>query len=164
MEEYGGNDGVNSPAGADIDSWESLYAHALELHSRGVDGDVEAVKECVAAFKKLRNLLPDNNLVEAYFGSATALLGRDEVNPMERMKRANKGLKILDRTVAREPDNTEIRILRFNVCYRLPEPIFQRGTTVVEDLTYLAERYEQDPRSILRGLLLAYSLYARNCP
>lgn len=145
MEEYGGNDEVNSPAGVDTDSPEGLLAHALELHQLGVDGDVEAVKECVAAFKKLRSLLPDNNLVEAYFGSATALLGRDEVNPMDRMKRANKGLKILDRTVAREPDNTEIRILRFNVCYRLPEPIFQRGATVVEDLTYLAERYEQDP-------------------
>lgn len=144
MEDYGGGDDGYTSTSVDNDSSESLYAHALNLHRLGVDGNAEAVKECVAEFKKLRSLLPDNNLVEAYFGSATSLLGRDEVNPMERMKKANKGLKILDRTVAREPDNIEIRNLRFNVCYRLPEPIFQRGATVVEDLSYLAERYEND--------------------
>ncbi len=142
MEEYGGSEGSYL---SESDNWESSLDYALNLHNRGVDGDVEAVKECVAEFKRLRNLAPDNNLVEAYFGSATALLGRDEPNLMDKMKYANKGLKILDRSVAREKDNIEIRILRFNVCYRLPEPIFQRGSTVVEDLKYLAERYEQDP-------------------
>jgi len=141
MEEFGGSEGEYS---SESNSWESRLAHALDLHNRGVEGDVEAVKECVAEFKKLRSLVPDNNLVEAYFGSATALLGRDEPNPMDKMKNANKGLKILDRAVTRDGDNIEIRILRFNVCYRLPEPIFQRGSTVVEDLSYLAERYEQD--------------------
>lgn len=142
MEEFGGSEGGYL---SESDSWESRLAHALSLHSQGVDGDAEAVKECVTELKKLRNLVPDNNLIEAYFGSATALLGRDDPNPMDKMKHANKGLKILDRAVAREEDNIEIRILRFNVCYRLPEPIFQRGSTVVEDLSYLASRYEQDP-------------------
>lgn len=145
MEEFGGNEEGYVPTEHDQDSFESQYAHALDLHRQGVEGDAEAVRECVAAFKKLRNMQPDNNLIDAYFGSATSLLGRDENNPMERMKKANKGLKILDRAVAREPGNTEIRVLRFNVCYRLPEPIFQRGATVVEDLLYLIERYEEDP-------------------
>lgn len=146
MEEHGGKDAVNSSAGFDDNSQEGRLAHAIDLHRIGVDGDAEAVKECVAEFDKLRKLLPDSNLVEAYFGSAMALLGRDEVNPMERMKYANKGLKILDHAVDREPTNTEIRILRFNVCYRLPEPIFQRAGTVVEDLSYLIERYEKDSK------------------
>lgn len=143
MEEFNGND--SSFTRENSEAWESRFSHALSLHQRGVDGDAAAVKECVDELGKLRSLVPDNNLIEAYYGSATALLGRDEPNLMEKMNHANKGLKILDKAVAREKDNTEIRILRFNVCYRLPEAIFQRGSTVAEDLAYLAGRYEQDP-------------------
>lgn len=145
MKEFGGS-GISHKLTDDYQAARgNSFVQALDLHSRGVAGDTLAVKESVAEFQKMHDIDPADNLIYAYLGSATALLGRDEPNPMEKMKYANQGLKILDQAVANEPENIEIRNLRFNVCYRLPEPIFQRGSTVVEDLNYLVQRYEEDP-------------------
>ncbi|MFZ5634428.1 MAG: tetratricopeptide repeat protein [Bacillota bacterium] len=141
-----GGDGLektDSDAGGE--AWEELFAQAVSLHKLGVEGDKEAVKEAYKLLEKLRELIPQNNLVEAYYGSATSLLGRDAVDPTERFNKAIRGLKILDGSVAREPENIEVRTLRAYVSYRLPEKFFHRTGTAVEDLSYLATRYEHDP-------------------
>jgi len=134
-----------TPASFAGKSWAELFAEAVKLHQYGIAGNKDAVKEAYELLKKIRGMDPNNNLVEAYYGSATALLGRDLVDPMERFKKAVKGLKILDRTVSNDPENTEIRILRAYVSYRLPEMYFHRTATAVEDFSYLVSRYEQDP-------------------
>lgn len=126
-------------------SLKGLLDEAKSLHERGVAGDKEAVKKAYELLKKLRRLAPQNRLVEAYFGSATALLGRDALDPNERFKKAMKGLKILDESVARASENTEIRTLRGYVSYRLPEMYFHRTATAIEDFAHLVSRYEQDP-------------------
>lgn len=136
---------LRGSAGINEESWEGLFAQARDLHQRGVDGDQEAVKEAHRILKKLRNSVSDNPLVEAYFGSALSLLARDEIDPMERMEKANKGMKALDRAVAKAPDEVQIRIMRGYVCFRLPEFIFHRTRTAVEDFAYLIDRYEQGP-------------------
>ncbi|MEW6181574.1 MAG: hypothetical protein AB1500_00130 [Bacillota bacterium] len=123
-----------------------LLKEAADLHQRGVAGDKEAVKKAHSLLKKIRNSAPRNEVVEAYFGSATALLGRDSLDPNERFKKAKKGLKILDEAVSNVPDNTEVRTVRAYVCYRLPENFFHRTATAIEDFSYLASRYEKDPK------------------
>ena len=125
--------------------WGELFAQAVSLHKLGVEGDRDSVKEAFKLLEKLRELAPQNTLVEAYYGSATSLLGRDAVNPTERFNKAIRGLKILDSVVAHEPESVEIRTLRAYVCYRLPENFFHRTGTAVEDLSYLAARYDSDP-------------------
>ncbi|MCL5057512.1 MAG: tetratricopeptide repeat protein [Actinobacteria bacterium] len=125
--------------------WGELFTQAVNLHKLGVEGDQDAVKEAHKLLEKLRSLAPKNTLAEAYYGSATSLLGRDAANPTERFNKAIRGLKILDSVVAREPESIEIRTLRAYVCYRLPENFFHRTGTAVEDLSYLAARYEGDP-------------------
>lgn len=118
---------------------------AVNLHRDGIDGNKEAVRECFEILCKILKMAPGNNLAEAYYGSATALMGRDAIDPVERFNRAIKGLKMLDRAVDKEPANTEIRILRAYVSYRLPEMYFHRTATAVEDFNYLASRFEDDP-------------------
>lgn len=143
---------------------EELFAEAIELHKRGLQGDKEAVVKAHELLAKVKELLPENNLVEAYYGSAITLLGRDAIDPMERFKKAVKGLKILDGAVSRDPENIEIRILRGNVCYRLPETYFHRTATAVEDFSYLVSRYEQDPSVFSQDYYcqLLYNLGAAN--
>jgi len=143
---------------------EELFAEAIELHKRGLQGDKDAVGKAHELLAKVKEMLPENNLVEAYYGSAITLLGRDAIDPMERFKKAVKGLKILDGAVSRDPENIEIRILRGNVCYRLPETYFHRTATAVEDFSYLVSRYEQDPSVFSQDYYfqLLYDLGAAN--
>lgn len=143
---------------------EQLLAEVKELHQQGVSGNKEAVEKAYRILKKICDLNIQNNLVEAYYGSILALLGRDAVDPLERLEKVRLGLKFLDNAAANEPDNIEIRILRGYVCIRLPEIFFHRTTTAVEDFTYIISRYENDPGIVtkefyyrlLRDLASAY--------
>lgn len=121
---------------------QDLLKRAIELHRKGVEGDKEAVVKSYQLLEKAWNLEPENLLVEAYYGSAMALMGRDAIDPMERIKKAMAGLKFLDRAVNRRQDNVEIRILRAYVCYRLPESCFHRTGTALEDFKQLIGLFE----------------------
>jgi len=123
---------------------ETTFAQAVKMYYLGIDGDKEAVIKAHELFKKLYKENSNNHLIEAYYGSATALLGRDVIDPTERFKKVLKGNKILDHAVASDPENHEIRILRGYVSYRLPEMYFHRTTKAVEDFNYLVSQYEQD--------------------
>lgn len=127
-----------------------IFAEAVSLHNLGVDGDKEAVKKAHKMFKKICAENPQDCLAEAYLGSTTALLGRDDIDPNKRFKLALNGLKILDRAVSKEPDHIEIRILRGFVCYRLPEMFFHRLATAVEDFSYVSSRYEKNHKTVSR--------------
>jgi tetratricopeptide (TPR) repeat protein len=126
------------------DNDDLLFTEACKQHELGVGGDKEAVKKSHDLFKKLYDKDNKNNLIAAYLGSATSLMGRDAIDPNQRLKLALKGLKMLDNAVKQEEENIEIRNLRANVCFRLPEMYFHRTGTAVEDFSYLASRYEQD--------------------
>lgn len=123
---------------------QELLAQAIDLHNKGVEGDKEAVKQAHRLLKEFCMDYPDNLLAEAYLGSSTALLGRDEIEPNKRFKLVLEGLKILDGTVSKASDNIEIRTIRGYVCYRLPEMYFHRLTTAVEDFSNLASRFEKN--------------------
>ncbi|HWI54537.1 MAG TPA: hypothetical protein VNT57_02485 [Desulfobacteria bacterium] len=144
--------GKNELSSADI------VAEAIRLHNLGVDGDKEAVKKAHTMFKKICADNPRDCLSQAYLGSATALLGRDEIDPNKRFKLVLDGLKILDRTVSQEPDNIQIRILRGFVCHRLPEMYFHRLVTAVEDFSYVVSRYEKN-RKVLSSDFYCKVLY-----
>lgn len=126
------------------------FEEAVKLHRKGVDGNKSAVIEAHRHFAGLRTRYPGDALLEAYFGSSLALLGRDAVHPLEKADKAQQGLDALDRAVALDPDGIEIRMIRGKVCVRLPEDFFRRSATAIEDFTLLLDRNEANP-----GLLTA---------
>lgn len=146
------------------------FKEAVTLHYRGVEGDKQAVARAVALLEPLHAAHPEDCLILAYLGSAVSLQGRDARSSSARFDKALKGLKMLDRAVAGEPENTEIRLLRGNVCRRLPEKYFHRTATAVEDFQYLIGRYEQDPnafepglyRRLLQDLAIAFEVLDRS--
>lgn len=127
------------------DSWAALLNKAVSLHRAGAEGNKEAVKEAYDLLIQIREQVPENNIAQAYYGSTMCLLGRDAIDPVERFNKAVKGLKILDKSVAADPENVEIRMLRAKVSYRLPDMYFHRTETAIEDLSYLAARFELEP-------------------
>lgn len=126
----------------------SEFDELVKYHNLGVDGDKEAVKRAYDLAKKMYETDSKNHLAEAYYGSATSLLGRDAIDPGERMKLAMQGLKILDNAVLQDSQNIDIRVLRAYVSYRLPEMFFHRTFHAIDDFKYLVSRYEQGNSSI----------------
>lgn len=126
------------------ENFDEVFREAANLYMLGVGGDKQAVKDAIDLLKKLHSHEPENHVVEAYLGSALALIGRDAVSPIEKFKNTNNGLKMLDHAVISEPDNIEIRNLRANVSFKLPEMYFHRTSVAIEDFLYIASRYEED--------------------
>lgn len=123
---------------------DNLFNRAVKLHDLGIKGDKEAVTAAFKLFKELSSAYPQDTEIKAYFGSATSLAGRDAVNPTQQFKLTMKGLKLLDSAVNSEPENIKIRLMRGNVCFRIPEMYFHRMDTAIEDFRYLIWRYEQN--------------------
>lgn len=125
-------------------SLQEIFDDAKKLVDQGIAGDVQAMKKALKALENLRYNIEANNLVEAYYGSTTAMVGREAAESKEGMEKVLEGLRILDESVASEPDNTKIRTLRGIVCFQLPETVFQRTKIAIEDFNYLVDRYEMD--------------------
>jgi CII-binding regulator of phage lambda lysogenization HflD len=132
-----------------------LLQEAIRLHDAGAIGnDKEAVVKAHDLLKKLSRANPGDPVINAYYGSAITLMARDGSDPVKRMKGVKKGLGILDGVVRNASDNIQARILRGNVCYRLPETMFRRNSTAVEDFNYLINRYEQNSSVFSRDFYL----------
>ncbi|WP_191559277.1 tetratricopeptide repeat protein [Metabacillus idriensis] len=140
------------------------FEEAKTLHYNGVDGDKKAVIKANGMLLKLREAEPENALIEAYYGSTLVLLGRDAVKILERADKAQEGLDALNRAVSLDSNHKEIRLLRGNICLRLPESFFHCSETAIEDFTFLLDHYKENSnyltpkqvREVLRNLSAAY--------
>ncbi|TMV53031.1 hypothetical protein FE783_02265 [Paenibacillus mesophilus] len=140
------------------------FEEAKTLHNKGVDGDKKAVIKANEMLLKLREAEPKNALIEAYYGSTLVLLGRDAVKILERADRAQEGLDVLNEAVSLDSNHKEIRLLRGNICVRLPESFFHCSETAIEDFTFLLDRYKENSgyltpnqvREITQNLSAAY--------
>lgn len=139
---------------AEDKAYRKSFDEAVKLHRKGVQGDKKAAAAAHAHFAELRTADPANALVEAYYGSTLALLGRDAVHPLERSENVQLGLEALDRAVEMNPHKKTIRLIRANVCLRIPEEFFQRSQTAVEDYNYVLEKHRIKPDLLTREQLL----------
>ena len=126
--------------------WEEYFSEARVLYQVGAAGDTAAARQAFEMLEQLYKQVPGNSLLEAYYGSAYILMGREESNLVTKGKISNQGLKILESALAKEPDNIEIRIVHAFVCKNLPEWL-NLGSSAIEDFRYLQSRYEADPNT-----------------
>ncbi|MDI6870493.1 MAG: tetratricopeptide repeat protein [Bacillota bacterium] len=130
---------------------EATLAQGIEFHDLAVKGDKGATKKAYELLKAAHLANPEDPVAQAYFGSATALMGRDAIDQNERFSLGMRGLKILDQAVRAAPDNVTVRTLRAYVCYRLPEMYFHRTSTAVEDFRHLVDLYEKNKDLFAEG-------------
>ncbi|RPF53427.1 tetratricopeptide repeat protein [Aquisalibacillus elongatus] len=132
--------------------WKDLFNKAIRLHDQAIEGDDQSVTKAHQLLKDIRVQQPNNSLIEAYYGSTIALLGRNEdLDPIQRIEYAEEGLDILDKIVAQSPDNEDIRTIRGYVCFKIPEDIFGRTETAINDFQYLINEYEKNNIQLKRG-------------
>jgi len=107
------------------------------------EGNIELSEKAINYLERLsKEGRSDDNLLNAYYAMAWALRGRDEKNTAQKTHYAQKAIKIFDENVEnsiKEDSHWYIRYLRANTYIRLPEEIFHKFNTAVEDYSFIEE-------------------------
>lgn len=117
---------------------------AKEMHQRALEGKKEDVLEAFAYFEKVHKEKPQDHLIKAYYADCLSMMGRDSEDHSLMFGNVIKAMIEFDKAVNGDPDNIEIRLLRANHSYRLPEVFFRRSATAMGDYEYLIQCYDQD--------------------
>jgi len=117
---------------------------AREMHRHAAAGGKEEVAAALAYFEKAVREDPDNNLFKAYLADCLSMAGRESDDHALLFGNAIKALIDLDKAVNGNPEDIQIRLLRANHSYRLPEQFFRRSATAMGDYEYLLQRYQDD--------------------
>ncbi|MFC5530398.1 hypothetical protein [Cohnella yongneupensis] len=137
---------------------------AISRHNKGMQGDRTAVKDAFAQLSELRAIDSNHALLEAYYGSTLTLMARDADKLLDKADKSQQGLASLDRAISLAPGNAVIRLIRANVCLRLPENFFGRTQTAIDDFNDLLARHQRQPdlltpiqyKQVIQGLATAY--------
>lgn len=98
--------------------WSNNDAETLRKIFAIASEDANKAKALNAYFEKKVNI--SNSTELAYKGATVALMAKFSANPYTKLKYVNKALDIVNAAVKREPDNFEIRYLRFSIERNLP--------------------------------------------
>jgi hypothetical protein len=71
--------------------------------------------------KLLSNQKLQNNLMLAYYGATKGLLAKHASNPFNKLSYLDESLKHINSAVNKEPNNIEIRYIRFTIQSQIPE-------------------------------------------
>jgi len=80
--------------------------------------DCEHTEKELAALRKLES---SSGIITAYEASMEALMAKVAWNPFTKIGHVKESQKIFEKAVAADPDNVEIRFLRFSVEWHLPK-------------------------------------------
>lgn len=109
------------------------FASAHRQFVAGANGDQAARDAAIAAFRALDASLPGHPILAIYAGAATALKGRDERNPLDKLKFAEQGANMIEKGLAQldsshdqglfngSPESLEARLVAARTLLSLPE-------------------------------------------
>lgn len=86
---------------------------------------IEQEDSAEALYSKLQSALglradKQGAVLYAYYGAAETLLGKHAFNPYNKWKYLQSGLSKLQTAISKQPDNIEIRFLRFSILHYIP--------------------------------------------
>jgi tetratricopeptide (TPR) repeat protein len=107
-------------------------------------------EKAVEYLRKASKIDPEDFLILAALGSATTMVGRDSSGMIAKVKYTKKGNNMIDKAVAKDPDDFEIRLIRANVNINLPK-LFGRKKMAKKDLLYIEETIKKSPKEVPSG-------------
>lgn len=120
----------------DLSDVKKLKMLGIAYHNLAVLKVKGASQKAAAYLQKAHSLLPADDEVKAYLGSATTMVGRDSWNVFAKISIVNQGIKMMDEAVAEAPDNIVVRMVRANNSLELPE-FLKRKNMAKKDFQYL---------------------------
>ncbi len=82
---------------------------------------VQSADETEKLYKELKRNTKPSPLIVAYTGSLEALRAKHALNPYNKLQYLKEADKTMKRAVKADPDNIEIRFLRYSYQYYVPE-------------------------------------------
>lgn len=125
----------------DIAEKDAIVAEAKRWLHLGELGDAAAGSRAQELLTKAYDEWPEDPIVEALYGSSFSLMGRYAADGGTMFSRAIQGIEIIEKAVQKDPSDIELRWIRANHSFRLPEAFFYRTTTAITDFEYLASAY-----------------------
>jgi len=110
---------------------EEALSRARSLFYESVE-DRQAVEPAMALFRKIGAQGTQEGLAMTYIGALTALQGKYALFPMTKYRRAKKGIALMNRGVAMDPDQIESRFVRGMTCYYLPFFFHMKETALLD--------------------------------
>ncbi len=131
------------------------------LYRRGLEGEKQAVLDCIAALESVLAKAPSNQLARVYLGSAYTLKSRDLGFGPKKLATLKQGLALMDAAVAAAPEDPKVRLPRALTTSALPA-ILGHGATSRKDFLQLAQMADTHPEKFAAGeLQLVYHHAAR---
>lgn len=125
-----------------------LFAEGKRLHDLGVSGNSEAARTSCELLSKVYERHQDVPIIEAWYGSSAALVGKYASDSQELFGSAVKGIKHLNHAVESDPQNPRIRYLRAQLFFNLPEAFFHLTSKASEDFAVVIAAYEKDKNAL----------------
>lgn len=93
----------------------------------------------------------------AFYGASETLIAKHSYNPYKKVKYLNTGLEKIGKALAADPENLEIRFLRYSILYHLPG-ILGYGEERLADAVYIVDKLAKGergnlPSKILQGIV-----------
>ena len=127
----------------DPENYDILKGLGIGYHHMAKNDAKGYAKKAVEMLTRAHEMTPDDNETLCYLGSATTIMARTTWNPIKKMSYVNKGVKLMDKAVERDPDNYSVRATRGLNATNLP-PFLEREPIALEDFEHLARLFEKD--------------------
>lgn len=113
-----------------------------------------------ASWEKLEKMVKpvndkSNPLLICYKGVSEMMGAKYAINPINKLGRFKKGRQLIENAVKREPDNTEIRFLRFSIQTNLPV-FLGYNKQIKEDKLKLLDAVDNIQDKVLKKNILTY--------
>lgn len=103
-----------------------------DLYGRGLQGDAQAVTDCISALQAKLAVQPDNQLARVYLGSAWTLHSRDLPIGPGKLLALRKGISLMDEAATAAPDDARVLLLRAVTNEALPIFLGRRAVARAE--------------------------------
>ncbi|RZL50642.1 MAG: hypothetical protein EOP00_03395 [Pedobacter sp.] len=119
-----------------------------------------------AAHLKLNKLLEvkkdESPLFLGYKGAGIMIGANYAFNPISKLNKFNKGKKLIEQAIARQPKNLELRYLRFTIQTNLPK-FLGYSAAIKADKEFVINQLTITQDVDLRDRIVAYLIFSKSC-
>lgn len=130
-----------------IDVLGKIQLHQLFLIA---DKDKKAALELISSTEKSKS---QSNLMMAYYGAAKMMMANHVFNPYQKLSYFNEGKYILEKAIATENDNIELRFIRYSIQLYAPSFLGYRSN-LKNDKDFLSQNLQKEQDSDLKKTII----------
>jgi len=98
----------------------TLKANNMDQVRRDYIAAIESSEKANKLCAQLEKIKNPSSLEMAYLGSVQAIMAKHTWNPVNKMSYLGKGFDMINNAVTKDPNNLEVRFLRFSLQYYVP--------------------------------------------